>query len=156
MKQPLKYCKIPIRLIPIEEDGFHLMVTAYINRKKANLLIDTGASKTVFDLQRIRNFIPEGEHSFERNPHMSTGLGSSTIESHMTTLKAFRIGDISLKDFPTVLLDMAVVNQSYALLGIPAIDGVIGSDLLKTLRAQINFLSSSLKMYYPVAKVKKA
>jgi len=142
------YCKIPLRLIPIEEDGVHVLVDAFINRKKANLLIDTGASKTVFDLSRIRRFMPDEETAFERSPHMSTGLGSSTIESHITSIKLFRIGEARIKNYPAVLLDLSHVNKSYEILGIPPIDGVIGSDLLKYLRAQINFLSESLKVYH--------
>lgn len=40
---------IPLQILPIENDGFHLMIVVKINRKNANLIIDTGASRTVFD-----------------------------------------------------------------------------------------------------------
>ena len=53
--------KIPIQILPIEEDGFHLMTTVKINGKKANLIIDTGASRTIFDETLIKNFLPKSQ-----------------------------------------------------------------------------------------------
>ncbi len=142
------YCKIPFRLVPIEDDGFHLMMEVKIGRKKANVLIDTGASKTVFDLDRIREFITMPDTSFERSPHMSTGLGTNNLVSHITRLPSLRIGEVVIKNFNAVLLDLTHVNQSYDLLGIPRIDGVIGSDLLKKYRAQLSFGSCTLKIFF--------
>jgi predicted aspartyl protease len=148
LEGPLRYSKIVLKIIPIEEDGCHIVVPAEINGKKANMLIDTGASKTVFDQNRIRNYLRDKNRSFLKNPQLSTGLGTTTLESHYTKLSRFRLGDWQVRAFPAILLDLANVNQSYALLGIPPIDGVIGSDLLKELQAQINFKSGVLKVYF--------
>jgi hypothetical protein len=145
----LAYCKIPFRLVPIEEDGFHLTMDVVIGRKKANVLIDTGASKTVFDLTRIQQFIKSKDEGFERSPHLSTGLGTNDLVSHMTLLPSLRIGEAVLKKFNVVLLDLSHVNQSYKMLGIPPIDGVIGSDLLNAFDAQLSFRSCSLKIFFP-------
>ena len=60
-----KTTSLPLKLLIIEGDGFHIMLHAKINGKKAAMLIDTGASKTVFDLNRITKFV--GEKSFEKN-----------------------------------------------------------------------------------------
>jgi len=35
---------IPLELVPIEDDGFHIRIKAEINGKAASLLIDTGMS----------------------------------------------------------------------------------------------------------------
>ena len=40
---------IPFKIIKIDDEGFHLLIKVYINKKVAHLLIDTGASKSVFD-----------------------------------------------------------------------------------------------------------
>lgn len=142
------YCNIPFRLVPIEDDGFHLMMDVRIGRKKANMLIDTGASKTVFDLNRIQQFVKTAGADFERSPHMSTGLGTSELVSHLTTISSLRIGEAILRPYTAVLLDLSHVNRSYELLDIPRIDGVIGSDLLKFFQAQISFRSRMLKLYF--------
>jgi hypothetical protein len=146
----VRYCKIPLRLVTIEGDGYHLMVSAVVNGKKANMLIDTGASKTVFDLNRIPSFLKskKKKEKFERFPQLSTGLGTNSLESHVTQIDKFQIGKYVTHDFQAILLDLAHVNETYELLKIRPIDGVIGSDLLVQLKAQINFLSKTLKIYF--------
>jgi predicted aspartyl protease len=141
------YCKIPFRLIDIEGDGFHIVIPAHINGRKANMLIDTGASKTVFDLNRINSYMKEEVQNFAVSPQLSTGLGTNSMKSHVTCIDKFRLGTFVVHHYPAILLDMTHINQSYNLLGIKPIDGVIGSDLLVHLRAQINFGSNTFKIY---------
>lgn len=143
-----QYSKLKFRLISIENDGYHLMITVKINGKPANMLIDTGASKTVFDLTRIRKYIEDKSGDFEKFPQLSTGLGTNTLESHSTVIKKLVIGGYLEKNFRAILLDLANINQSYKLLKIKPIDGVIGSDLLVQSRAQINFLTKTIKVYF--------
>ncbi|MBK7570589.1 MAG: hypothetical protein IPI10_02830 [Bacteroidetes bacterium] len=47
-------------MLTIEDDGLHLIVDSEVNGKSCRLLIDTGASRTVFDQNRIFIFIKEG------------------------------------------------------------------------------------------------
>jgi len=65
---------LPIEIFPIEDDGYHLKVTVVINEKPANLILDTGASRTVFDETRMSNFI--GNETIEAQDRLSTGLGT--------------------------------------------------------------------------------
>ncbi|MDG1476456.1 MAG: aspartyl protease family protein [Vicingaceae bacterium] len=50
---------LPIEIFPIEDDGYHLKVEIVINGKPANLILDTGASRTVLDENRITEFVAE-------------------------------------------------------------------------------------------------
>jgi hypothetical protein len=136
--------EIPIRILPIENDGFHLLIKVLVNNKKANMLIDTGASKTVFDKNRIGNFVDDTD--FDLNDKLSTGLGTSSMESHITTLRKIKIGEIGISDYKTILLDLSHVNHSYQQLSIKPIDGVIGSDLLNDFKAVINYGKQVLKL----------
>ncbi|NTW33999.1 MAG: hypothetical protein HGB12_15515 [Bacteroidetes bacterium] len=138
--------KIPIRLIQLEADGFHLFINAEINGKVANLLVDTGASKTVFDITRVSKFLRKRKKSFEQFNSLSTGLGTSTMESHFTTFKTFCISELKLEQYNAILLDMAHVNESYSLLGMPELDGVLGSDLLMKYNAVIDYKKLLLKL----------
>ena len=52
-----RYIEIPINIISIEGDGFHLIAGGRINDKVARFVVDTGASRTVFDKDRILNYI---------------------------------------------------------------------------------------------------
>jgi predicted aspartyl protease len=96
----MKRTILPIRLLFIEEDGFHLMIRASINNKKARLLIDTGASKTVFDFGRFKRFVDDDE--FELNEKLSTGLGTSTMQTHSATLRKIQFSGLTIKNFKTI------------------------------------------------------
>ena len=136
---------IDLNVLPIEDDGFHIFVRALINGIEANLLIDTGASRTVFDQDRIRQFVPEGT-VFEKLDKLSTGLGTNTMESHWITLNEFCLGEATLKNYRAVTLDMQHVTRSYEMLGIPPIDGVIGGDLLVELGAVVDYNKKVMKI----------
>src|SRR5271155_3417129 len=119
---------IPIRILNIENDGIHLMIHAYINGKKAVMILDTGASRTVFDKTRIKRFT--GDEAIRKNDKRSTGVGANDIVSHETMVRSFRLGKLTINNYVTVLLDLSHVNESYNMLDLPTIDGVLGSDIL--------------------------
>jgi hypothetical protein len=134
--------RLPLQTINIEDDGFHLTVVAEINNRKALLLIDTGASRTVFDLHRIRNF--SGEIIPEPNEKLSTGLGTNSMVTHSLEIRDFQLGELQIGTFNAVLLDLSNVNLTYSKLGLPEIDGVLGSDILQRYQAVIDYGNNSL------------
>jgi len=136
---------IKLDIVPIEDDGYHIFLNAVINGKPARLLIDTGASRTVFDAGRIRPFLSTKKHKFKKIDKLSTGLGTNTMESHSVVLEEIAIGETIFKDYPTVVLNMEHVNQSYRMLGYPEIDGVLGGDLLHELKAVIDYRKKQIR-----------
>ena len=130
---------IKIELLAIEDDGYHIFMEALINGQVARMLIDTGASRTVFDAGRIRAFLPENSYKFEKIDKLSTGLGTNTMESHSVIIEKFSLGETVFTGYLAVVLNMEHVNQSYRMLGFPSIDGVIGGDLLVLLRAKVDY-----------------
>jgi len=141
-----KICNIDLELIPIEGDGFHLMVSGKINNNSIRLLVDTGASKSVFDKNRLSAII--GNEEFESMDQLSTGLGTNTMQSEMTEIELFSIGNVEIKDSPVVVLDLSHVNESYEMIGDKGIDGVLGSDFLQYHNAVIYYKKPRLKLYY--------
>ncbi len=129
--------KIPLKILKIEKDGFHLSVTARINGKPAHLVVDTGASRSVFDKDRIKKFLDKEE--IKDIEKLSTGLGTNSMQSQSTSLDSFKIGKLELKAFDCILLDLTHVNHSYELLGLKAVEGVLGSDILKKYNAIVDF-----------------
>ncbi|HNQ61681.1 MAG TPA: aspartyl protease family protein [Bacteroidia bacterium] len=128
---------VPIQILDIEEDGFHLLIEAKIGGKVALLLIDSGASRTVFDINRIKVFT--ADQWFEPHDKLSTGLGTNTMVTHTTELSDLEIGELSLPGFKAVLLDLGHVNESYLKLNLHPIDGVLGSDVLLKYKAVIDY-----------------
>ena len=137
---------IPLKAIQLDEEGFHLFVKIKINGKSANMLLDTGASKTVFDINRISHFLSNKSGSFESFDKLSTGLGTSTMQSSFTLLKEIKLDHLKLKNYTAILLDMKHVNQSYEMIKLKPIEGVIGSDLLMKYNAVIDYQKKNLKL----------
>src|SRR5574342_641910 len=102
---------IPLTFLPLDEGGVHLLIDANINGNAIKLLIDTGASKTVFDKKRMKNLF--GKKRFKRHHSLSIGLGTSRMRSHIIVLENLSIGELTLNDFESVLLNLNNVNKSY-------------------------------------------
>ena len=49
--------KIILKILRIDKGGYHIAVNAKINSKIALLIVDTGASRSVFDKERIKRFL---------------------------------------------------------------------------------------------------
>jgi len=136
---------IKLDIISIEDDGFHIFIVAAINGIPCHLLVDTGASRTVFDAERIKAFLQEEKQNFEKIDKLSTGLGTNTMESHTAVLETFSMGNMTFVEYQAVVLNMEHVNQSYRKLGIPEIDGVIGGDILHELKAVIDYRKKEIR-----------
>jgi hypothetical protein len=139
-----RYIEVPLQLLDIEGEGFHIMVKGLIHGKEANFLIDTGASRSVFDPKRMEDFIEN--LCFEPKEGMSAGVGSSDLETLVFVISSLFVGDLEIHDYQTVALDLSNIHEMYANLGLPRIDGILGGDLLKRYKAVINFRSKKLRL----------
>ena len=122
------FTTLPLQVVSIQEHGFHLLIKIKINNKTARMVVDTGASQTVMDRERVHHFVKERE--FKKSEALSTGLGTNTMESHIAHLRKIQLGDLIIKDTSLLLLDLSMVNKSYQQIGIKEIDGILGSDIL--------------------------
>ena len=144
-----RYIEVPIQLLDIEGDGFHIMVKGMIHGKEANFLIDTGASRSVFDPNTITDFIDDIH--FEKKEGMTAGVGSSDLESSTFIIDNFSIGDMEIHNYEAVALDLENIHEMYAKIALPHIDGIIGGDLLKKYKAVINYRSKKLRLTPPLS-----
>ena len=139
-----RYIEVPLQLLDIEGEGFHIMVKGMIHGKEADFLIDTGASRSVFDPNTITDFIDNIQ--FEKKEGMTAGVGSSDLESATFVIDNFFIGELEIHDYEAVALDLENIHEMYGKLGLPRIDGIIGGDLLKRYKAVINYRSKKLRL----------
>ncbi len=136
--------KVPFEILQIEEDGYHLLVKASIKNEKINLLIDTGASKTVFDYNKMLGIIDNSK--LKQNSKLSVGLGSDKIKSYSIVLKQIKIGNFQINNFKTALIDLLNVNNSYKKLGLPEINGILGGDFFLQTNTIINYKEKFLEL----------
>ena len=137
---------IPFKILDIGGEGFHLLLKLNLNKKVAQVIIDTGASKTVFDKIRIEKFVKEKK--FEKHDALSSGLGTNTMQSEQVTIKKVKIGELEIENYKTILLDLSHVNQSYEQVGLKPVDGVLGSDILLKYNAIIDYEKKILKLKF--------
>ena len=126
--------------------GVHLIVKVKINNRIARLVLDTGASQTVLDSNRIDRFMQE--KNFKKSDGHTSGIGSHKIQSHIVPVKKFQIGKITLLNMDLVLLDLVNVNTSYAMINEKPVDGVLGGDILNQLSATINYAKKEMSLLY--------
>lgn len=138
------YIEIPINIINIEGDGFHLIAEGLINNKPARFVVDTGASRTVFDKDRILNYIDNPE--FNEKEGISAGIGGTDISSFIFNIEELSFGNLKINDYQAVAMDLSNVNNSYAMLKLPPVDGVIGGDLMKKHQAVINYKLKKMRL----------
>jgi hypothetical protein len=141
---------IPFTIINLDNESFHLMIKVYINNRVAKLIVDTGASKTVFDKNRFEKFVKHND--FEKHNSLSSGLGTNSMQAHSTLLKKLKIGELVISDYEAMLLDLTHVNASYQSIGLPWVDGVLGGDILMKYQAVIDYYKGEMKLKYKKTK----
>lgn len=140
-----RYIDIPIYLLDIEGDGFHIMVQGRINGKEANFLIDTGASRSVFDLTTMSEFIDDPQ--FQKKEGITASVGSSDLESSTFNIESIEIGNIEIRHYQAVALDLENIHETYEKINLPKIHGIIGSDILVKHKAVINYRLKRIRFW---------
>lgn len=141
-----KKISIPLQIIDLHEDGFHPLINIKVFGKRFKVVLDTGASKTAFD----KSMLLEGfaDAVLNISDRLSTGLGTTTMESSTAIISDLHIGRILIDEFEVAVLDLSAINHAYRQLGHPQVLGVIGGDLLMKYKAVIDYGKG--KMYLKV------
>lgn len=121
------------------------MVEVSVFGQAFHAVLDTGASKTVFDKQTIEKHINAGELLI--SDKVSTGLGTNNMESHTLNIPLLQIGRLKLANFDAAILDLSTISHAYEMLNLPPVIGVIGGDILYAHKAQIDYNSLKLKLF---------
>lgn len=136
---------IPLTLIHLQDDGFHLLVEVVVFNQRFMAVLDTGASKTVFDKTTIEQYANH-EHIL-LSEHLSTGLGTNTMESYTLMLPELKLGELVLNDYNAAILDLSSINNAYKMLELEPVLGVIGGDLLREYKAVIDYEHAMLSLH---------
>jgi len=133
---------IPIEIIELETQSFHLLVKCTINgEQQGEMVIDTGASKTVFD----KNFVSNYQHkNQDKDDLQSCGLGGEDIVSDLVEIESLGFGDFISEKLNVVLIDLDQINNMYEKHCQRQICGLLGSDFLLQNSAIIDYQKSIL------------
>jgi hypothetical protein len=133
---------IPINLIELEPDNFHLIISSvFSDGQTRNWVIDTGASKTVFDKNLEEYYsVLEGES----DEIHTAGNSEQPQEISMALLAQLQIGKLKIKNFRVALLDLSHINELYSKSTNHKICGLIGGDFLMKYKAVIDYKKKKL------------
>lgn len=133
---------VPLTLIKLD-DGFHLLVEIVVFGEKLIAVLDTGASRSVFDKALMEKHITALT--------ISEQAQAATIFSTSTTLQGFipslKVGKLSLKNYHAIALDLQSVTDTYLSLGHPPIAAIIGGDILVEFNAKIDYGKKVMRLY---------
>ena len=139
----MKY-KINLDIREIEKKNYHVFVELRVNDIPCRLLLDTGASKTVFDAEKILLFVEE--KNIKIHESLSIGLGTDQMETKVVKLKNVVLNKFHKHKMEVAVLPLSHVNTSYQNMQIPEIDGVLGSDFLMKYKAIIDYKKHRLTL----------
>lgn len=129
--------KIRLTLLDIEGGGTHLAVKCKINGIKSVLLIDTGASNSVFD--RGSEVFLDTEMLSTDDNGMGSGFNSELPQLVRGKIESIKLGRLNLKNVNGFFTQMDHINDLYSRLKLPRITGILGSDVLLEHNAVIDF-----------------
>lgn len=134
-------CIIPFQRIETEHICCHLT----INEQAGFFLIDTGASNSCVAKMRQEFY----QLTPKEKPTEAAGAGTEKLEAQKMEDALWKSLDGQLLgEFPVMLLDLESINTTLANQGAPAIDGIIGADLLVELKAVIDYKAMELQLEF--------
>ena len=138
----MKIYQIPLKVYEIPGGGTHLLVKAKLNNEPNYLLIDTGASNSVFDTNNIAfqdiEFKPKDEDI------QSSGFNSAIENLEIGEIKSLKICHFKTNFVEAIFTPLDHINELYSSIKLPNISGIIGSDFLLKHNAIINFKTKIL------------
>ena len=121
----------------IPPSGLHLIVEITLNGEEHFLVLDTGASKTIFDLAFYKMYFNEDD--IVRNEEASFTVEGEISKSYIAPVEDIIIDQIAMTDKEIVLINLEEINMVYSELGYHPVVGILGSDWLKEYNAIIDY-----------------
>lgn len=141
----MKHYTLKFKVIEMEPENYHIVVRAKIGKTPVDLVVDTGASHSCFDLDFIQSLQQEAD--IVDNDGMNVGVGSSGFESKISEIYHFQVGRLHIPEYRVVLLDLQHVNGAYEVMGLPKIHGILGGDFFVAYSASIDYLKKEMTLW---------
>lgn len=135
--------KLQFEVVEIEEGSFHPIVKGTINGFQVNLILDTGASRTVIDNSLANNL---EKIEFESAEPYAAGINAQRLTVEQVKLPSLVLGGIDLGSTVVFKTDLSAISQLYSNYVDFAIHGLLGCDFLVHYSATINFVDSCIAL----------
>ncbi len=126
----LGYIEIPFRKTVIGQ----IEVEVRVNGEEAHLVIDTGATGTVFDTASAGRLGLKSSGAA-----VAAGLGTASMAASACEVESIEVGPCRFAHLPVRIVDLSAVRHAMQQRGARACDGVLGSDILLSRDAVIDY-----------------
>jgi len=128
---------IPIEVIELEQDNYHLLASVrFSDGESGKWVIDTGASKSVFD-QNLPQYYKTLDGLTEELH--SAGFYDEPIKSTLGILESFSFGKFRIDEMKVAVMDLSHINTLYSKYSGIKICGLLGGDFLIRYNAVIDY-----------------
>ena len=134
--------EISFEIVELDLKTYHPLIKAGIPGLEDHwCVIDTGASKSVFD-----SFLGDSYIAGQDETVMATGLGKEVVETNSGKIIELILGGHSFGTLNVALVDFAHINLEYSKFSEKKIAGLLGCDFLFDRKAIIDFENCVLKL----------
>lgn len=121
--------EIPLQIIELEHDNYHILIEGhFVDETPVYWIIDTGASKTVLDVN-LHPFY-EVVDSDNEDDYQSAGINQGMMETSVGKMYYLRFDDLEITSQKVALIDLNHVNEIYEKYTQYRIAGLLGGDIL--------------------------
>jgi len=139
--------KLPIDIIELESSNYHLILSSqFAGGENGYWVIDTGASKSVFD-KNLSDFILS-EYGETEDLH-AANMSEEPLKTSLGILKPLFFGKLKVKAMKVALLDMDHINELYQKVTDYKICGLLGSDFLLKHKALVDYKRKRIVLTKP-------
>ncbi len=138
---------IPFRIVALEKTSFHPLVEGEVDNKKINLIVDTGASRTVFDKQLLNGYPILKADGVEP---IAAGINAETMTVEQVNLPLIKLGDFEFKNMIVFGTDLEGISNLYQKMVGISIDGLLGCDFLEHHKAVLDFSKKRITFNHKV------
>ena len=126
---------ISFELVEMEAGTFHILVKAEFGEEYEGWwVIDTGASKSVIDQNRVELYRLDDTSGIS-----AKGLGKDIVETGSAIIPEIRFKGISYGPISVATVDLHHINTEYSKFSDKRIVGLLGSDFLLKNNATISY-----------------
>lgn len=136
---------LPLQVVDLQGDGFHLLVEVVVFGQNFKAVLDTGASKSAFDMDIISGLAPQ-DQIIHIPDHHAIGLGTTTMERYFVNCPQLKLGDLMIENYEAPVFDLSAIKFAYEKLDLPLVIGVIGGDILMQFKGIIDYQNLSLTL----------
>jgi len=140
--------EIPLKLIELERENYHILIEGYFeDETPCCWIIDTGASKTVLDVNLKAYY--QLLDTNDTDDYQSAGITQGTLETSVGEMFSLRFNSLEITNQKVALIDLDHVNGIYSKYANYQIAGLLGGDILMQYKCRIDYDNQTIQFTNP-------